>query len=135
MSLVHSSTGDPLPRQVNNQWLWNELWANHAESAITYYTAFAGFDTDVREVDGNPYILLVKGEENYAAIIQNPVEGPRTHWMPYIKVEDPESVTEKVIASGGSAIMEPRDDVRSGTVAILLDPWGAPFVVQKWPID
>jgi predicted enzyme related to lactoylglutathione lyase len=48
-------------------------------------------------------------------------------------VSDAQSATEKVKSLGGSVILEPSEEVRAGSVAVVVDPAGAGFVLQKYP--
>ena len=38
------------------------------------------------------------------------------------------------VALGGKVVIEPRADVRRGTLAIVADPTGAALALQKWPL-
>ena len=69
-----------------------------------------------------------------AGIIQLETEGVRSHWVPYVRVADPEAIAEQVEELGGRVLIPPSVDLRSGSVALIADPGGAPLVVQQWPI-
>jgi hypothetical protein len=49
-------------------------------------------------------------------------------------VEDPAAFAAKALSLGGKVVIEPRADVRKGTLAIVNDPTGAALALQKWPL-
>ncbi len=133
--LVRSPIGDPAAQApVDNGWLWTELWANQPLKALTFYKNFAGYETERTEDDDRTYWLLKKDGTERAGLIENPAEDMRSYWMPYIKVADPVAVTAKAKAAGAQVMVSPSPTLRNNGVAILIDPTGAPFVIQKWPL-
>ena len=76
-------------------------------------------------------MLKSKGQK-LCGIMGNPVEKMRSAWLPYIKVKNVEEVSAKAESMGAVLMLEPRDDIRDGSVAIIQDPNGAPFAVQIW---
>ena len=131
IAMINSKGGDPAGSDPNhNDWLWTELWSDDPGSVQAFYESL-GYGFQKEKDDGKDYWVMTAGEEPVAAIINNPLEA-RSAWIPYVRVEDPQAITDKAKSLGGSVIMEPRSDVRGGTVAVLTDPFGAPFVVQKW---
>jgi predicted enzyme related to lactoylglutathione lyase len=73
--------------------------------------------------------------EARAGILQNPFEKARSAWIPYVRVDDPAALAERVPELGGRVIVAPRPEVREGTLAVVLDPSGAPVALQKWSPD
>ena len=69
-----------------------------------------------------------------AGIIQLETAGVRAHWVPYVRVDSPAAVVARVASLGGRVLIPPSADLRSGSVALIADPGGAPLVVQQWPI-
>jgi predicted enzyme related to lactoylglutathione lyase len=69
-----------------------------------------------------------------AGILKSPWENVRPNWLPYIRVEDPAMVTDRVPKIGGKVILEPDPGIRKGSVAVIADPTGAVLAVQKWPM-
>lgn len=136
VSVIQSFNGDPETGEARvNNWMWMELWSGSPEKSVEFYTKFYAFDTEETDVDDKPYWLFNLGEESVAGLIKNPVDNMRSQWVPYIRVEDPADISRRVRAAGGSVLMAPRDDIRKGSVAVLSDPGGAIFCVQKWPIN
>ena len=66
--------------------------------------------------------------------MKSPVHDARAYWMPYVRVEDPAVVAKQAAKMGGKALLEPRADIRKGTVAVIADPAGGALAVQKYPL-
>ena len=61
-----------------------------------------------------------------------PDESIRPHWLPYVRVADAAALAAEVERLGGRVLLDPDEGARRGTVAIVLDPTGAPLALQEW---
>jgi hypothetical protein len=114
-------------------WLWHELLANHADRELEFYeTAFGYRIEPLKKNPSSEYRVLWSSGDARAGIIKNPFEKTRSTWIPYIRVDDPAALADRVLALGGSVVIAPRPDVRDGTLALVVDPSGAPLALQKW---
>ena len=59
-------------------------------------------------------------------------EDVRAHWLPYVRVADPKPLADRVDDLGGFVLLPPLDEIRQGTVAIVIDPSGAAVALQQW---
>ncbi|MGB8330141.1 MAG: VOC family protein [Polyangiales bacterium] len=134
LHLLSPERGDPPDVEpALNTWLWNELLANHADRALAFYEAAFGYRSEPPKKDpDSDYRVLWSGGEPRAGIMKNPFEKTRSVWIPYVRVEDPAALAERVPALGGRVIVAPHPDVRAGTLALVVDPTGAPIALQKW---
>jgi predicted enzyme related to lactoylglutathione lyase len=132
ISFIRSESGDPKFKMENNSWLWNVLWTNDIEGSLKYYKGVGPYETEEINEEKVPYYMLKSGNMKMCGIMGNPVEKMRSAWLPYIKVTNVEEVSAKAESLGAVLMLEPRDDVRNGSVAIIQDPNGAPFAVQIW---
>ena len=57
----------------------------------------------------------------------------RPVWLPSVLVSDPAALAAKAKMLGGSVVLEPRPDIRKGSVAVVADPSGAIVALQKFP--
>ncbi len=136
MIILHSVSGDPVQdRTIDNQWLWSELWSNDVAQSENFYKSLINGTSEKRKDDNREYTVIESNGEKVLGIIENPAENVRSHWLQYIKVKDLNSVFEKAKSSGARVLIAPSPEIRKGTVAVLLDPTGAPFAIQKWPIE
>jgi predicted enzyme related to lactoylglutathione lyase len=134
LHLLSSGRGDPpdVEPQVHT-WLWHELLANHADRALEFYEGAFGYRVEpLKKKPSSDYRVLWSSGEARAGILANPFEGTRSAWVPYVRVDDPAALAERVAELGGTVVIAPRPDVRDGTLALVLDPSGAPVALQKW---
>jgi predicted enzyme related to lactoylglutathione lyase len=133
LHLLASNGGDPPDTEPPvDTWLWHELLANHADRALDFYATAFGYR--VKPLEKKPdaaYRVLWSAGEPRAGVIENPFE-TRSLWVPYVRVADPSALIDRVLALGGRVLIEPSPDVREGTLALVLDPSGAPLALQKW---
>ncbi len=135
LALLHSDVGDPQDEEpVNFGWLWNELLTTDAEQARSFYESLAGYRSESIPVRENfKYYTLNKGEKVRAGIGQVPWESVKPNWLVYILVEEPDAVSERVLQLGGEILLPTSPEIRKGSVAIVSDPSGGVFAIQKWP--
>lgn len=132
--LLSSTTGDPPDVEPPvDTWLWHELLANDVDRALDFYKTAFGYHIErlPREAGPECHILSSAGKAR-AGILRNPFEKTRSTWVPYIRVADPAAVAARVPELGGRVIVAPRVNVRHGTIAVIVDPSGAPVALQKW---
>jgi predicted enzyme related to lactoylglutathione lyase len=135
-AVVNSFNGDPEAREAgNNEWIWMELWSGNTQSSTVFYEQFYAFTNEESTVDSKPYWVFEYEGTSVAGMVENPVKNMASQWVPYIRVEDPADIAKKTMSLGGKVLMAPRQDIRGGTVAVLTDPGGAIFCVQKWPLN
>ena len=137
LHLLASERGDPPDAEPPvHTWLWHELLANHAERALDFYETAFGYRVEPLKKDpSSEYRVLWSAGKARAGILQNPFDSTRSAWIPYIRVEDPAALAERVPGLGGTVVIAPRPDVRDGTLALVLDPSGAPLALQQWSPD
>lgn len=137
VGFVRASGGDPSDMQPEpGAWLWTELWSHDPEVAAPFYAAVVGYERGTVDEPGMPrgYQIFRAAGEPQAGLIVLPERRIRPHWLPYVRVENPEAIVALVEALGGRVLIAPSPDLRNGTVALIADPGGAPLVVQQWPI-
>jgi predicted enzyme related to lactoylglutathione lyase len=134
-ALVTASGGDPdddVP--PIGGWLWTELLTSDVDAALSFYAQM--FDYEREEIDAgipSEYLLLRRDGRPRAGVFENPFDGVRPHWLPYVRVDDPSALARRVEALGGRLIVEPQESIRGGRVAVIADPTGAVLAIQKWP--
>ena len=132
-AIVTTSDGDP-PDQgfVRNRWMGSELWTTNVEASLKYYHLLVGYEQRLVDVDAGPkYSFLVKNGQTRAGIVKIPWDDVKPNWLPYIAVEDVMAIVAKAEELGGKVLVEPDKAIREGRVAIIADPSGAVFAVQR----
>ena len=135
IAFLRAEGGDPTfndPQQ--NTWLWNELWTIDMEGSIKFYEGL--LDYSPKSILGSkvPYSVFENDGHKMSGVIGNPVKDARSAWMPYIRVDDISKTVESAKKAGAKLMMAPNKNIRQGSVAVLLDPVGAQFTIQTWPI-
>lgn len=133
LGLVES--GVPTKEPSLNGWLWTELWSGTPTASADFYQSLLNYKVEKMEGNSPDYWIFEKDNVKCAGLIQNPMRDTRSQWLPYIRVADPAAITEKAKAAGATVLAAPSPKLRNGNVAVLMDPTGAPFVVQRWPME
>jgi predicted enzyme related to lactoylglutathione lyase len=136
LAFVKSSSGDPEDGEpVYNDWLWTELWTNNIENSNDFYTELFGYNVKKFLTAGeNLYYVFQNENKPRAGMLKISFENVKPHWMPYIAVKNPSEIVKKVEQLGGTIYLG-MDEIASKDAAIIADPSGAVFTVQKWPLD
>jgi predicted enzyme related to lactoylglutathione lyase len=137
VGFVRAAGGDPAESQPEpGGWLWTELWSHDPDVATAFYAAVVGYERGAVDEPGMPrdYWVFRAAGEPQAGLIVLPERRIRAHWLPYVRVENPQPIVARVEELGGRVLIAPSPDLRNGTVALIADPGGAPLVVQQWPI-
>ena len=135
LALVTSTTGDPsVDRTEIGGWLWTELWTRDAEASLGFYEELIGYEaTEYDARTPGEYFVLERDGLELAGVLVYDFEAVEPNWLPYLLVEDPAPVVERVEELGGRVIFPPNPEVRDGDVAVIAGPSGAAVTIQKWP--
>jgi predicted enzyme related to lactoylglutathione lyase len=135
-AVLDSSNGDPPDvLAAPGEWIWISLITNDPETNAAFYQTL--FDYEVFELppsEGAQHLLLASDNYARASVNTLPANRPNAHphWLNYVRVEDTVKMTAKVVALGGRVLVEPRIDRHGGKVAVVADPFGAPFGLLEW---
>jgi predicted enzyme related to lactoylglutathione lyase len=134
LGLARSHIGDPDDTTTApgpGRVVWTELLANDPASASQFYQTVIGVTAHTIERHGGPYTLLSEHGIDRAGILKNPSDDAAPVWLTYFGVDDPVSAAARVEALGGTVILPPSPQLRDGTMAVVIDPTGALFALQK----
>ena len=136
LAYVKSSSGDPKDDEpIYNEWLWTELWTKDIENSSSFYSELFGYKLKIFSTSAeNLYYVFQKENEPRAGMVKIPFEDVKPHWMPYVAVKDPIELVKKVEQLGGTIYLG-MDEISGNDAAIIADPSGAVFTIQKWPLD
>ncbi len=118
------------------RFFWMEHLAKDGPAALAFYKSLAGYESSVAPTERGIDYYVLRRQRARAGLLQLPpeFEGVQPNWLPYVRVEDPAALAAKAVSLGGKVVIEPRPDVRKGTLAIVTDPTGAALALQKWPL-
>jgi len=136
LAFVKSSSGDPKDADpVYNEFFWTEIWTNDVENSIKFYTGLLGYNSKKFDTRAeNKYHVLEKENRPRAGIVKIPFENVKPHLMPYIAVTDPSEIVKRVEQLGGTIYLG-TEGISGNNAAIIADPSGAVFTIQKWPLE
>jgi len=137
LALLRSDTGDPVDKKpLEGEWVWNELFTSDDLAAVSFYHKLVGYEFEKTMVGKKrDYYVLSRNGKYYAGILKSPWEDVAPNWLPYVLVNNPKELVEKVKKLGGQVLFEPNEKVRNGSVAIIADPTGGALAIQKWPYE
>lgn len=125
--VIRSKNGDPEDVPIDlNSWLWDELWTDNAQASADFYQNLAAY-TSVDQLDD---YWMLKARDRWRVGIR-PLfnKGLEQRWVPTVRVNNPTETVKLAIELGGRVIINADDNEH---VALLADPSGALFMVQKW---
>lgn len=125
--VIHSESGDPLDYLAEeNQWVWIELWAKDPQAMAGFYSGLAGYEADTATLpSGKTAYHLSSGGYLRCRVIPTPVPGKSSAWIPYLRVGDVKTISSAVSDAGGRVAVAPSEQLRAGTLSIVIDPTGA----------
>lgn len=128
--LLQAKNGDPVDAEARiGDWLWNELWTSTEKSSYNFYRKLAAYDS--LKVSDDYRILKSKGKWR-AGIRTLENKDAKSRWVPVVRVADIADIIKKVTKLGGKVLVDPDDTLMDGNVAVIADPNGALFIVQRW---
>lgn len=137
LTLLEPRGGDPADRPAEpGDWLWNEIWSSDPDATLAFYQSLVPAYEVGRIGDGDSnYRYLSAGGAPRVGVMPKPVDRIADTWVAYVKVSDPAATAAAAERLGGEVLLPPRKNPRGGEVAILNDPTGAGFLVQRWEPD
>jgi predicted enzyme related to lactoylglutathione lyase len=135
-AVLASSSGDPPDVLADpGEWIWSSLITSDADADAAFYQSLFNYEVFDLSTDASAQHLTLATDE-YARASANslPTNDPRMHphWLNFIRVEDAQRTSAKVVALGGRVLVEPRVDRHGGRIAVVADPSGAPFGLLEW---
>ena len=117
------------------RFFWRDYLAKDVEDSLDFYRKFPGYRAQ-KEGKGNSLHYVFRhgtGGKAIAGLIPIGDSPVRPNWLPYVRVEDPTALARRASELGGKVLLEPRSEVREGSLAIVADPTGGALALQKWP--
>jgi uncharacterized protein len=109
--------------------------ARDPAAALKFYGEVVGFGHEIYEERDNFTYYLLKTDRPRAGLFRSPWDRDTSAWLPYVRVADPAAMAARAVELGGRIALQPRPDVRNGSLAIVVDPAGAAVALQKFPFD
>lgn len=123
----------------HGDFIWYELLTGDHAAAKRFYDAAVGWDIEPAPAGPIDYRMIRTGSGNAGGVMQLTddmrAHGARPTWLGYVGVDDVDSTVAKAEGAGAKALMEPFDIAGVGRLALLSDPFGAPFYVMRGASD
>lgn len=116
----------------NGGFLWRDYLAQDVEAALSFYTDFAGFQSE-REEGGSyrDHFVLREGHGG-AGLLPIGSAPVKPNWLPYVRVDDVDALVSRTTDLGGEVLLQPSSEIRDGGLAIVADPSGAAVALVEW---
>ena len=129
--LLSAKGGDPVDAEAAiGDWLWNEIWTDDPDIIEGFYKAVFGYD---EMSSGDQYEVFMRSGKWRAGIRHVRDENDYRLWVPVVRVADPEATARRVKELGGVVWLAPDEAPSNGETALIGDPTGALFLIQRWP--
>jgi len=115
---------------MGNPFVHIELVSTDVKKAKSFYGSL--FDWKLEDMDmGNmTYTMIKVGTGTGGGMMQHPMPGQPSAWVPYVDVGDVKAATAKAKSLGAQLIRDVSEVPNAGTFSIIQDPTGA--VLGLW---
>jgi predicted enzyme related to lactoylglutathione lyase len=115
---------------MGNPFVHIELVSTDVKKAKSFYGAL--FDWTLEDVDMGTmtYTMVKVGEGTGGGMMQHPMAGQPSAWVPYTDVKDVVASTAKAKSLGAQIIRDVAEIPNAGSFSIIQDPTGA--VLGLW---
>jgi predicted enzyme related to lactoylglutathione lyase len=118
-----------------HDWLWMEYVARDVAPALAFYGDALGFRHEISDQREDFTYYMLSTDRPHAGLFKSVFTRESSAWLPYVRVDDPAAMAQRASALGGTVLLPPMPRVRNNSLAIVLDPLGAPIALQKFPFD
>ena len=108
-----------------NAFVHIELNTTDPGKAKTFYGKLFDWQLTDMPMGDMTYTVIKVGEGTGGGIMQHPMPGQPSIWIPYVEVANLKAQTDKARSLGGTIIKEMVEVKDMGTFSIVLDPTGA----------
>jgi uncharacterized protein len=116
-------------KAASGQFCWVDLAATDADSAKAFYGRLLGWSSAELSVNGGSFTRLQLLGQDVGSLYQmrqaHVADGVPSHWTPYIRVNDVDTVARRAASIGGKVLVQPFDVEGVARIALILDSVGA----------
>jgi len=132
--VLAASGGDPPDDPVpDGDIFWIDLFAPSPAEAAAFYAAVFGYEVTptLSEQGRRRWVLATEGIAR-AGVAALPAGRGAPGWLPYVLVDDVNTVLDRARAAGGKVIVAPRADLLDRNLGVIADPNGGLLGVLNW---
>ena len=110
---------------------WVDLSSVDLSGAKSFYRGLFGWDATQGGPEAGGYCMFQKEGKNVAGLGPVMHEGQYPSWMTYVTVDDADATVARVVAAGGTVVVDPMEVLDAGRMAVFLDPTGAALALWQ----
>jgi predicted enzyme related to lactoylglutathione lyase len=116
--------------------IWYELMTTDTDAAKAFYDAVVGWNIGEGVAEYQGYRMINRADGGIAGGVlpitdEMKQHGARPMWLGYVNVADADAAAAAIEQAGGKKLMGPIDIPNVGRIAMVADPFGAPFYIMK----
>ena len=114
-----------------NPFVYTELNASDVPRSKIFYSKL--FDWKLEDVPGMgmDYTFIKNGDSPIGGMMEHPMPGAPSMWLPYVGVDDIKVSTAKAKSLGAEIIVDVREVTGHGHMSVLRDPGGATIALWQ----
>lgn len=105
---------------------WIDVGVPDIDAAIAFYGALFGWEIPPGDPDAGGYRIAHLGGKTVAGLGPQMSPGPPA-WTTYVSTDDVDALATRIVAAGGSIVMEPMDVFDQGRMLLAFDDAGTFF--------
>jgi uncharacterized protein len=102
-----------------------ELNTNDVAKAKDFYTRLFDWTLTDTPMGEGVYTMIKTGPTSVGGLMQHPMPGAPSMWLPYVEVDDIKASTAKAKSMGATIIQDVTEVMGAGFISIFTDPTGA----------
>ena len=108
-----------------NPFVHVELMSTDVSKAKTFYGKMFDWTLEDMPMPDMTYTMIKVGEGTGGGLMQNPIPGAPSMFVPYVLVDDLKAAKSKAVSLGATVMKDSTDVPGAGTFVIITDPTGA----------
>lgn len=108
-----------------NPFVHVELATTDLGKAKTFYQQLFNWTLQDIDAGGRPYTVIHVGEGTGGGMMQHPMAGAPSAWLPYVLVDDIVAATARAKSLGATILRDVMPITDIGSLSIIVDPTGA----------
>ncbi len=113
-----------------NPFVHIELASSDVGRAKSFYGSLFDWKLVDRDMGNMTYTMIEVGQGTGGGMMQHPMQGAPSAWIPYAQVQDVRTATQKAKSLGATVIRDVTEIPSAGSFSIIQDPTGA--VLGLW---
>jgi predicted enzyme related to lactoylglutathione lyase len=116
-------------KATHGQFCWVDLAATNAADANAFYGRLLGWSPQELTANGGVFTRLQLLGQDVGSVYQmrqaHVAHGVPSHWTPYIRVDDVDTIARRAASIGGRILVQPFTVEGIARIALILDSVGA----------